>query len=86
MLPFMSKKKIAASIMQKHGKSLDAASEVEAPNSSLPEGLKGAAEDIMQALQSKSAVDLASALHKAFMICDASPHVEGEHEDMESES
>jgi hypothetical protein len=41
------------------------------------EGLKAAAEDIIRAMDSKSAMALADAMKSFFMMCDAMPHAEG---------
>ncbi len=43
-----------------------------------------AAEDVMAAIQRQDAKALARALRAAFEICDAMPHVEGEHVEEET--
>jgi hypothetical protein len=47
------------------------------------EGLKVAAKEVREALESKDDEALAEALHSFFMECDAMPHKEGEHEEEE---
>lgn len=42
-------------------------------------GLESAAQDIMNAIKAGDVKALASAIQSAFEICDAAPHVEGEH-------
>lgn len=49
------------------------------------EGLVIAAEDILSAIAMKDAERLADAIKSAFEICDASPHLEGPHEDIGEE-
>lgn len=81
MLPFLDKKKIAGAILTKRGKAdVQVAPEVEAPDSDMDAGLKECAEDILRAIEHKSVMDLAMALHAFFEMADAMPHVEGEHE------
>jgi hypothetical protein len=76
MLPFLKHKKEASVSMpaetivrdsdhEEHGDEIDA--------------LHVAAEDLMHAIHSKSVAAIAEALKAAFDICDALPHVEGEH-------
>lgn len=81
MLPWLEKKKSVTVYKSTKGKSPDMEmnSEVEAPDSEMDEGLKEAAEDILRAINSKSAMDLAKAIKSAFEICDSYPHEEGEH-------
>jgi hypothetical protein len=82
MLPFLDPKKIASAAMTvKGGKTMEHNPEVEAPDSDMDGGLKSAAEDVLMAIEHKSVMDLAKALKSAFMILDAMPHEEGEHEE-----
>lgn len=86
MLPFLHGKKLAGSIISQRGKHPDLmpAQEVEAPGHEMDGRLKTAAEDILRAIESKSPIDLAHALHSAFQACEDMPHHEGDHteEDM----
>ena len=85
MLPFLEPKKMSSMVIARHGKSdLDAHPEIDHDDSIDPD-MKEAAADVMRAFESKSVIDLAKALHSAFMIFDAMPHVEGEHEDNEED-
>lgn len=79
MLPFMPSKKIAQVIVNKRGKDLDQTAEVEAPSSDLSPELKSAAEDLLAAIQGKSAIGIAQALKAAFEQLDEEPHEEGPH-------
>ena len=45
------------------------------------EGLHAGAEAVLSAIEKKDAAELADALHSFFEMCDARPHVEGEHEE-----
>jgi hypothetical protein len=45
------------------------------------EDLMSAAEDLMSAIAMKDAKALALAMKACFQICDAQPHVEGEHDE-----
>ena len=47
----------------------------------VPMGLQIAAEELVKAVESKDAVGAAMALRNAFMLLDAMPHEEGEHEE-----
>lgn len=77
MLPMFEPKKIVSVISSKRGKpDLDVAAEVEAPGSKMDPGLKEAAEDLMRGLESKSVMDIASALKAAFECLEAAPHEE----------
>jgi hypothetical protein len=74
MLPFLDKKKVTQLIVnRKNGKDVELNPEMGGDD----DGLKAAAEDILRALESKSASDLAQAFKSAFQICDAMPHDEG---------
>lgn len=80
-LPFLTNKKnsgIAATIIQnrKPDGGFDPKDESQDSDSA---GLEAAAQDILNAIKSGDAKALASAIKSAFEICDASPHVEGEH-------
>ena len=78
MLPFLDKNRAAGVIMERIGKrSLEAKSEQESGNGMNPD-MKEAAEDVMRAMQEKSVIDLAYALHAFFMICESLPHEENE--------
>lgn len=86
-LPFLNPKKTVSVIVAKRGKppGTEVAPEVEAHGHELPEGLRGASEDILQAIDTRSAVDLGKALRRAFEACEKEPHVEGEHIDDDEE-
>lgn len=45
----------------------------------IPEELVMAAEEFLSAIARKDAKDVAYALQACFQLCDAEPHVEGEH-------
>lgn len=79
MLPFLDRKKMVTTLMSRRGGSFEAANEMEAPGHEMHPDLKAVAEDVMQAIQNKSVLDLAKALKHAFEVCDAEPHAEGEH-------
>ncbi len=82
MLPFLDSKKIVSVIAARKGKSdMEVKPEVEAVGGEIDPGLKSAAEDIMRAIESKSVIDLASAIKAAFEVCDSyedAPQMEGE--------
>ena len=44
-------------------------------------GMMAGAEEVMAAMHSKDAAALAKSLQAFFQMCDAEPHVEGEHEE-----
>ena len=44
------------------------------------DGLEAAAQDVLDAMESKNVKHLAAALRAAFELCDEEPHVEGPHE------
>lgn len=72
-LPFMIKKKDAApSVHTEHRIPDQEPSGEEA-------GLEACANDILQAIESKDAKRLASAIKSAFELCDSYPHEEGPH-------
>ena len=90
MLPFLKPRSMSTVIIARHGKAdLDAHPEMDAPDASsndkedMHPDFKEAAEDVMRAFDRRSVTDLARALHSAFELFDAAPHVEGEHEDEE---
>lgn len=87
MLPFLLRKRDSGVVTVKRGaKDLHGVkTEVNAPGVEGDPGLEAAAEDVLRAVDSRSVIDLAKALHNAFQICDAMPHEEGEHEDIEGE-
>ncbi len=74
MLPFLDKKASVGTIIQQRGKSdlVGANSEVEAPDSEMDPALKACAEDILRAIDSKSVMDLVSALRAFNEICEYS--------------
>lgn len=75
MLPFLKPKKISSIIIARRGKDTasEMSNETEAPSSKVHEGLKSAAEDVINAIESKSAIDLASALQSFFEMCGEMP-------------
>lgn len=80
MLPFMKRKNLATLILAQRGKSdVEIKPEMKSPGDEIDPGLIEAAEDILRAINEKSPIVLAHALHAAFQICDAMPHEEGEH-------
>lgn len=85
MLPFLEPKKIVSVISSRRGKNpdIEVNAEVEAPGQEMDAGLKAAAEDLLRALDTRSAIDLAKAFRAAFEICDAYPHQEGTYKEGE---
>lgn len=87
MLPFLNPRKTVSVIVAKRGKppGTEVAPEVEAPDHELDGSLKSAMEEFLQAVDSRSVIDMASAFKKAFEACEAEPHEEAEHNETEEE-
>jgi hypothetical protein len=81
MLPFLQPKKQASVIIAARKK--DESTETIGEEGEHPPGLMAAAEDVLSAVANKDATALAGALKAAFECCDAQPHEEGPHEDVE---
>ena len=77
MLPFL-KPKMQAGVITKLRPSDEPDAPAETPTEEYDE-LEGIAEDILRAITSKDAKELAAALKDAFTVCDSYPHEEGEH-------
>ena len=77
ILPFLKPKKVAGLIIAK--RKPDGSKQEMYEGGEENSGLEACAEDLMRALNSKDAKAVAEALKAAFEICDAAPHVEGEH-------
>lgn len=79
MLPFLKKDKEASvsgpvsSIKREHDEDHEVDYDI----------LESAAQDLIDALEKKDVNAVAIALRAAFEICDAAPHEEGEHEEIE---
>lgn len=71
-LPFLEPKKIVSVIgSMKKGKSMDVASETQPPGQEVDPGLKAAAEDLLQAINDKSVIGIATALKAAMDMSDS---------------
>jgi len=82
MLPFLERKNVSGSIMQRAGKAdLETSNEVDMSSGLSPE-LKEASADVMRALESKSPVELSRALKEFYRLCGAC----GEDEDNDDEN
>lgn len=77
MLPFLDRKKITSILIKRGDKPLmEAPNEMDAPeNDEVDPGLESAAEDILRAVESRSARELAKALKAAFEMCGNGPEV-----------
>lgn len=88
MLPFLNRRKTVSTILAKRGNGpgTEVAPEIEAGGSEQPEGLRSAMEDFLDAVDRRSAVDMAKAFREGFQACEASPHEEFETEEGESDA
>jgi hypothetical protein len=77
MLPFIKKRNMASVIIRKDKDGdIDDGSDAAYAD----EGLKQACSDILRAISAGDADAMAGAFKAAFQLCDAAPHVEGDHE------
>lgn len=77
MLPFLKPKQIGQVVVIKAKD--DGELEPIKEEAQHPPELIDAAEDLIKAVSSKDASAVADAIYAAFLVCDASPHVEGPH-------
>lgn len=87
MLPFLDRKRMVGSIMAKAGKSAEIKPEVMAEGGEV-KGMHSAAQDMLIAIENKSAADLMDAFKRMFEHLEEQPHEEageeaGEMEEME---
>lgn len=76
MLPFLEPRKTVSIIVsRKNEPSLEVKHEIEASDEIDP-ALKSCAEDLLQAIDERSVLGIASAFKSAFEICESMPHEE----------
>lgn len=80
MLPFIDSKKSVGHIMsQRIGKpAVELKAEKMAEGGEVDPAIQSVGEDLLAAIESKSAIDIAKALHAAFQIYESMPHEEYE--------
>lgn len=86
MLPFLKKKQQAGIIVKERQPNGSIEHSMDKEESNEDQGLIAAAQDLINAINSKDAKAVSQALQAAFEICDALPHEEGEHINENDES
>ena len=76
MLPFLQPKRITSVLVAKQKPEGNVELGADEPEL---DSLEMAAEELIRAVAAKDAKAVATALQAAFEVCDAMPHVEGEH-------
>lgn len=71
MLPFLKNKQVATLIRSQRGQSAqDLKPEMVTQSDGMPDGLMAVSEDLLKALEDKSAHGVAAALRKVYELCD----------------